>query len=61
MFPECRLLCEKLNAVNKIVVKRMCIIIVAKVVWIGQMFVTHFAGFPRFNAHHVGHFFQRFE
>jgi len=52
---------EELNALNRIAVKEMCGIIVVKVVWIGQMIVTHFAGFPRVDAHLVGHFVQSFD
>jgi hypothetical protein len=61
MFPESRLLHEDLNAFNSIAVKDTCVIIIAKVDWIGQTIVTHCAGFPRVNAHYVGHFFQPFE
>jgi hypothetical protein len=61
MFPECRLLHEELNAFNRIAVKEMGVIIVAKVVWIGQTIVTHFVGFPRIDVHCVGNFIQPFE
>jgi len=60
MFPERRLLPEELNAFNRIAVKGTCEIILAKVVWIGQTIVIHFAGFPRVDAHCLGHFFQPF-
>ena len=52
---------QQLNAFNRIAVKETCEIIVAKVVWISQTIVTHFAGFPRFDAHRVGHVIQPFE
>ena len=47
MFPERRLLNEELNAFNWIAVEEMCVIIITKVVSIGQTIVTHFAGFPK--------------
>jgi hypothetical protein len=43
MFPECRLVHEELNAFRGFADKEMCVIIVAKVVWIGETIVTHFA------------------
>jgi len=58
MFPECGLSHQKLDAFNTIGVKEMCVIMVAKVVWIGQTIVTPIARFPRVNAHRVGHFVQ---
>jgi len=60
MFSECRLLHEELNAFNRIAVKEMCVIMLAKVVWIGQMIVTHLAQFPTVDAHHIRHFIQPF-
>jgi hypothetical protein len=61
MCSERRLLLEELDAFNSIGVKEMCVIIVAKVVWIGQMLVAQFAAFLKVDAHCVGHFVQRFE
>ena len=61
MFPECRLLQVELNIFNTIVVQDMCVIIIARVGWIGEMIISQFAGFPRVNAHHVGHFVQPLE
>jgi hypothetical protein len=61
MFPERRLLIEELNALNCNAVNETCVIIVAKVVWISETIVTHFAGIPKVDAHHVGHFFEPFE
>jgi hypothetical protein len=61
MFPECRLLDKVLNAFNRIGVKETCVTIVAKVVWISQMIVTHCAGLPRVDTHRVEHFVQPFE
>ena len=58
MFPKCGLQHEKLNEFDRIAVKEMCVTIVAKVVWIGEMIVTKFAGFPRVDAHCLGHFVQ---
>jgi hypothetical protein len=46
MFLECRLLQKELNAFNRIAVKEACVIIVAKIVSIGQMIVTYFARCP---------------
>jgi hypothetical protein len=43
MFPESRLVHEELNAFHGFADKEMCVIIVAKVVWIGETIVTHFA------------------
>jgi len=61
MFPECRLLNEKLNPFEKIATETTCVIIIAKVVWIRQTIVTQFATFPRFDQHRIGHFVQPFE
>jgi serine/threonine-protein kinase RIO1 len=61
MFPECRLLHEELNEFNIIAVKETCVIIVAKIVWIGYTIVTHFAGYLRVDAQCTGHFVPRFE
>jgi len=61
MFPECRLLHEELIPFNRIAVKETCVIIVAKVVWIDQMIIAHFAGFPRVDVHRVEHFMRPFE
>ena len=61
MFPERRLLHEELDALNRIMMKETCVVIVAKVAWIGQTIVTHFAQFPRVDAHSVEHFIQSFE
>jgi hypothetical protein len=61
MFPERRLLHEELNAFNTIVTKEMCVIILRKVVWIGQTIVTHFAAVPRIDAHRIGHFVEPFD
>jgi hypothetical protein len=58
MFPDSRLPHDELNAFNRIAVNEACVSIVAKVVWISQMIVTHIAGFPRVDAHRVGHFVQ---
>jgi hypothetical protein len=58
MFPECRLLHEKLNAFNMIATKETCGIIVAKVVWISETFITHFVGLPKVDAYYVAHFVQ---
>jgi len=60
MFPERWVLHEELNAFNRIAVQEMCIIIIAKVIWIGHMIMTHFPGFPRVDAHRTGHFVQPF-
>jgi len=40
MFPECRLLHVEMNAFNRIEVGETYVIIVANVVWIGQMIET---------------------
>jgi hypothetical protein len=61
MFPEPRLLHEKLNEFNRMARKGMCVIIVAKVVQIGQTIVTHFARLPRVDAHQIEHFVQPIE
>jgi len=61
MFPECRLSNKELNAFNRIAVQERCVINLAKVVWIGQMIVTHSAGYPRVDGHCGGHFVQPFE
>ena len=61
MFPECRPLHEEHNAFNKIVAKEPCVIIIVKVVLIGQTILIYFAEFPRVDALRVGHFPQPFE
>ena len=61
MFPERRLLHEELNGFKRIAVIESCVIIVAKVVWIGQTIVIHCAGCPRVDAHCIGHCVQPFE
>lgn len=61
MCPECRLLHEEVNAFNWIEVKETGVIMVTKLVWIGQTLVTHFARFPSVHARHVGHFIQPVE
>jgi len=61
MFPERRLFHQEPNTFNRIAVKETRVIIVAKVVWIAPMLVPHFAGFPKVDAHHAGHFIQPFE
>jgi hypothetical protein len=38
--------------------KENCVSIVVKVVWIGQIFVAPFAGFPSLDAQWVRHFIQ---
>jgi hypothetical protein len=60
MYRERRLLYEQHNALNRIEVKQMCVIIVAMVVWISETIVTDFARFPRVDATRIGHFVQPF-
>jgi hypothetical protein len=43
MYRERRLLYEQQNALNRIEVKQMCVIIVAMVVWISETIVMDFA------------------
>jgi hypothetical protein len=61
MFPECRLLHKELNEFNRIAAKETYVIVIAKVVLIGEMIVTHFGRFPRVDARCVGHVVQSFE
>jgi len=61
MFPEHRLLLEELNAFSRNAEKVTCVSIVAKVVWIGQMIVTHFAGFPSLDTQCAGQCVQPVE
>jgi len=61
IFPECRVLHEKHNGCTSIAVKEMCVIIIEKVVWIGQMIGMYFAGFPWVDAHWIGHFVESLE
>jgi len=61
MFPEPRLSHEGLKAVNGIGVKGTWVLIVAKIIQIGQSILPQFAPFPRVDAHCVGHFIQSFE
>jgi hypothetical protein len=61
MFPEHRLLQEELNGLNRVAVKEMCVIIITKVVWIGQTIETHFTGVLRDDAHCIGLFVQPIE
>jgi len=58
MLPEHRLLREQLNAFNSIIVQEMCVIIIVKIVCIGQIILTHFAGFPRVDTYRLEHFIQ---
>jgi len=60
-FPECRVLPEELNALNRIAVKEMYVRIILKIVWIGQMIVKHIAWLPRVHAHGVAHLIQHLE
>jgi hypothetical protein len=52
---------EALNALNRIAVKEICVIIVAKVVLIGQTILTQVAQFPCIVVQHVGQFVKSFE
>jgi len=61
MLPECRLLHEVLSAFNRIIVKEIFVIIVAKVVWIGQTIITDFAGFPIVDAYRIEYFDESLE
>jgi len=61
MFPKPLLLHEELTAFTRIVVKEMCVILITKIVGIGQTIVTHFEGFPTVNAYRIEHFIQPFE
>ena len=58
MFPERKLWHEELKAFNRIVVEETCVIVIAKVVWISKMIVTHFAQSETVHAHHVANFIQ---
>ena len=58
MFPECRLLHEKLNAFNRSAVGKTCVICGVKIVWIGQSIVTDSSRFPIVNAHYIEHLLQ---
>jgi len=46
---------------NRIAVKETCITIIAKVGWIGKTIVTHYALFPKVDAHPKEHFVESFE
>ena len=61
MFSECRRLHEVPNAFNRIAVKETCLIIIPRVVSIGQTSVTHFARSQREDSCRGGHFVQPFE
>jgi len=61
MFPERRRLHQQQTAFNMIAVKETSVIIVTKVGWIWQTTVTDFGGFPRVDAHCLGHFISPFE
>jgi hypothetical protein len=56
MFSEHGMLHVELNALNRIIVTEMCEIIIAKVDWIRQTIVTHFARYATVNARCVGDF-----
>jgi hypothetical protein len=47
---------DQLKAFSLIAVKETCVIIIAKVVWIGPTIPTYIATFSRVDAHWVGHF-----
>ena len=61
MFSDSWLSHEELNVFKRIVIKQMCIMIIAKVVWIGRTIVTHCDGFPRVNVLCIRHFLQPFQ
>jgi len=50
MFHKRRLLQEKLNTLNRIAVEEPCVIIVAKVISIVEIFVIHFTWYAGVNA-----------
>jgi ABC-type arginine transport system ATPase subunit len=61
MFPECRLLDEKLDPFNRIALKESCVINFQKVVRISEVIVTHFVQVARAEAHCVGYIIEPFE
>jgi hypothetical protein len=61
MFTERLLISHKLNVSYTSAVKELCVIIVMKIVWMGQMILTHFVRFPDVNAHYLDHLAQPFE
>ena len=61
MFPEYRLLNEKLTAFKRIVENKKCVIIITKVVSDSESMVRQFAECPLVDAHCVGHFVQSLE
>jgi hypothetical protein len=61
MFPQHSQSCEELNIFNRIAVKETCVSIVLNVVLIGQIIVTHIAGFDRVTPHWIGYFIQPIE
>jgi hypothetical protein len=52
---------EGLNAFSRMGVKEMCVVILVKVVWIGQTILTMCATFPRVDGDCVGDFIQPLE
>jgi len=46
MFPECRLMCTELNALNRIAVDEQCVIIIVRGVLIGLIITTDCVQFP---------------
>jgi len=61
MFPDNTLFHVEMNAFNRITENETRVIIMTIVVWIGQIIVTRFGGFPRVNAQWVVLFIQPFE
>jgi len=55
IFLECSLLHEELNAFNRIAGEETFVTLIAKVTWISQMTVTHFAQIPSVNVHRIWH------
>jgi hypothetical protein len=61
MFTECRLLHHEINVFSGIAVKEIHVIIVMKIVLMGQTIVKCPAPFRIVDAHCVGHSVQTFE
>jgi len=61
MFPQCWLLKGKISALNRIEVRKTCVIIVAKCVWISYVITTLCVWHPGINGHSMWHLVHHVE
>jgi hypothetical protein len=61
MFHKCWLLHDEINGLNTILGNETGVIMVVKVVWIGQTMVIQYVWFSRVNSHRIGYFIHPFD